>query len=113
MRILSIQRTLLNDLVFTLITQAPWGPHEHRPWNSRWQLQSTQTLCRYMCLHVLLMAEKQAHSSFMGDKAGEIPFYFSQKNGNIPTDYIYTETNFQTLENSADTSLMPSCCLFS
>lgn len=26
MKILGIQRTLLNDLVFTLITQALWGP---------------------------------------------------------------------------------------
>lgn len=26
MKILGIQRTLLNALVFTLIIQAPWGP---------------------------------------------------------------------------------------
>lgn len=32
---------------------------------------------------------------------------FSQKNGSVPTDYIYTETNFQTPENSTDASFTP------
>lgn len=50
---------------------------------------------------------KQVHSSFLGEKAGEIPLCSLGKNGNIPTDYIYTEINFQTLENGTDASFTP------
>lgn len=69
-----------------------------------------QTLCRYMCLHAHSMCWwlKTSSLQLSGREGRRNPsLLFRKKKGNIPTDCIYTEINFQTLENGTDASFTP------